>query len=79
MSQNVWSLSTRRFGGLPAIKAELMPPIEIPTTQSGRNPDSAKASYAPPGRPQVHYHPARAESLDQIQDGSYHQPLTAAP
>jgi hypothetical protein len=43
VSQNVRSLSTRFFGGLPAMSAELMAPIEIPATQSGCKLASAKA------------------------------------
>ncbi len=46
-SQNVRSRSTRRSGGLPAIKAELTAPIEMPTIQLGVTPASAKPSYTP--------------------------------
>src|SRR5690606_27225280 len=46
-SQKARSASTRFSGGLPAIRAELMAPIEMPATQSGCNPASAKAWYTP--------------------------------
>jgi hypothetical protein len=35
VSQNSRNLSTRFSGGLPAISAELIAPIEMPATQSG--------------------------------------------
>jgi hypothetical protein len=35
VSQNSRSFSTRYSGGLSAISAELMAPIEMPATQSG--------------------------------------------
>ena len=47
VSQKVRSLSTRFFGGLPAMSAELMAPIEIPATQSGCKFASANAWYTP--------------------------------
>ena len=43
-SQNARRRSTRRSGGLPAISAELIAPIETPTTQSGANPAAARPS-----------------------------------
>lgn len=42
-SQNARSLSTRASGALPAIKAALIAPIEIPATQSGVRLASASA------------------------------------
>jgi hypothetical protein len=42
--QNSRSLSTRISGELPAIKAALIAPIEIPATQSGLYSDEASAS-----------------------------------
>ncbi len=42
--QNACSRSIRRSGGLPAISAELIAPIETPTTQSGANPAAAVPS-----------------------------------
>jgi len=35
LSQKARSWPTRRSGGLPAISAALMAPIEMPATQSG--------------------------------------------
>jgi hypothetical protein len=43
VSQKSRSFSTRRSGRLPAIRAELMAPIEMPATQSGCKFASAKA------------------------------------
>ncbi len=42
--QNSRRRSTRRSGGLPAISAALMAPIETPATQSGAAPHSARPS-----------------------------------
>jgi hypothetical protein len=42
-SQNSRNFSTRFWGGLPAISAELSAPIEMPATQSGGSLASAKA------------------------------------
>ena len=42
-SQKLRKASTRFSGGLPAIKAELMAPIEMPATQSGCRLASANA------------------------------------
>ena len=47
VSQNARSLSTRFSGGLPAMSAELMAPIEMPATQSGCKFASASAWYTP--------------------------------
>ena len=43
VSQKARSFSTRCSGGLPAIRAALMAPIEMPATQSGCRPASASA------------------------------------
>ena len=43
-SQNSRSRSTRRSGGLPAMSAALIAPIEIPATQSGVWSIAARAS-----------------------------------
>ena len=43
-SQNSCSRATRRSGGLPAISAPLMAPIDTPATQSGTAPAAAKPS-----------------------------------
>ncbi len=45
--QNSFSRSTRRSGGLPAIRVELIAPIDTPVTQSGCRPAAASASKAP--------------------------------
>ena len=45
--QNSRSLDTRRSGGLPAIIAALIAPIDTPAIQSGATPAAAKASNAP--------------------------------
>ncbi len=45
--QNSRNLSTRFSDGLPAIRAELMAPIEMPATQSGCRLVSASAWYTP--------------------------------
>lgn len=42
-SQKALRRSTRRAGGLPAMMAELMAPIEIPPIQFGCRPASARA------------------------------------
>jgi hypothetical protein len=42
-SQNARSWRTRRLGGLPAMIAELIAPIETPETQSGSTPASCIA------------------------------------
>jgi hypothetical protein len=42
-NQNVRSLSRRSAGGLPAISAALMAPIDVPITQSGSMPASCIA------------------------------------
>jgi len=47
VSQNVRSWRRRRPGGLPAMIAALIAPIETPDTQSGSNPASDIASYTP--------------------------------
>ena len=47
ISQKARSRSQRRSGGLPAMMAELMAPMEMPATQSGVWPASASASKAP--------------------------------
>jgi hypothetical protein len=39
-SQKICSFSSRFSGGLPAMIAELMPPIETPQTQFGSRPAS---------------------------------------
>ena len=46
-SQKARSRSTRFSGGLPAISAVVMAPMETPTTQVGTWPASARASYTP--------------------------------
>ena len=46
-SQNSRRRSTRRAGGLPAISAALIAPIEIPATQSGMWPIKASDSNTP--------------------------------
>ncbi len=43
-SQKVRRRSTRRPGGLPAMMAELTPPMEMPTSQVGVTPASARPS-----------------------------------
>ena len=43
-SQNRCSLSIRASGGLPAISAALIAPIEMPAIQSGDQPAAASAS-----------------------------------
>jgi len=43
VSQNACSCSTRRSGGLPAISAALMAPIDMPAIQFGRMPASCRA------------------------------------
>ena len=47
MSQKARSRSMRRFGGLPAMSAALIAPIETLEIQSGISPASASASYTP--------------------------------
>jgi hypothetical protein len=42
-SQNVWGRSSRRSGGLPAMIAELIAPIDTPQTQCGSILASCKA------------------------------------
>lgn len=42
--KKVRSCATRHSGGLPAMRAPLMAPIEVPTIQSGRTPSSSMAS-----------------------------------
>ena len=44
MSQNARSRSVRRSGGLPAMIAALIAPIEMPATHSGSNPPADIAS-----------------------------------
>ena len=44
VSQNARSCSRRRPGGLPAMIAPLIPPMDTPATQSGSRPASCKAS-----------------------------------
>jgi hypothetical protein len=46
-SQKARSFSSRACGGLPAIKAALIAPIEIPAIQSGCRFASASAWYTP--------------------------------
>ena len=41
--QNSRNRSTRRSGGLPAISAALMAPMEMPTTQLGSTPSFDEA------------------------------------
>jgi hypothetical protein len=48
VSQNARSRSTRRAGGLPAQTAAFSAPIEMPATQFGSTPASARASTTPP-------------------------------
>ena len=43
-SQNSRSRARRRSGGLPAISAALIAPIDTPVTQSGAKPTSDSAS-----------------------------------
>lgn len=64
--QNSRSRSTLRLGGLPAISAALIPPIEMPTTQSGAMPASTRPSYAPACTPPALRRPAAAGWCDQI-------------
>jgi len=47
VSQKARRRSTRRSGGLPAIRAALMAPIEMPATHSGSNPARHSAWEAP--------------------------------
>ena len=44
VSQKARNFSTRSSGGLPAISAALIAPIEMPATQSGCRPASASPS-----------------------------------
>lgn len=46
-SQNACRRSSRCSAALPAIKAPLIAPIEVPITQSGAMPDSCNAWYTP--------------------------------
>ena len=43
-SQKLRNRATRFFGSLPAMSAELMAPIEMPATQSGKYSEEASAS-----------------------------------
>ena len=43
-SQNSRRRASRRSGGLPAMSAALIAPIDTPVTQSGANPTSESAS-----------------------------------
>src|ERR1700687_5280896 len=45
--QNSRRRSTRRLGGLPAISAALIAPIDTPAIQSGASPTSARPAYTP--------------------------------
>ena len=46
-SQKARRLATRRSGGLPAMMAALIAPIEMPATQEGSKPCMQSASNAP--------------------------------
>src|SRR6516225_10540357 len=46
-SQKPRRRATRCFGGLPAINAPLMAPIDTPVTQSGEQPASVNPSNTP--------------------------------
>ncbi len=43
VSQNAFSRSTRFSGGLPAMRAQLSAPIEMPAIQSGSSSASLRA------------------------------------
>jgi hypothetical protein len=45
--QNSCNRASRLRGGLPAMMAELIAPIETPDTQSGSMPRSCRAWYTP--------------------------------